>query len=97
MDSSNSAGMPRYKCHKEVHALQIDSIEFDAGIASLENRETDGSAMITPVHDGFEPFKVDAEYLRKHNPQPGGYFVVYEDGYESFSPAEAFEKGYTRL
>jgi hypothetical protein len=27
----------------------------------------------------------------------GGYYVVYEDGYKSFSPASAFENGYTRL
>lgn len=27
----------------------------------------------------------------------GGYYVRYEDGFESWSPAEAFEKGYTRL
>lgn len=27
----------------------------------------------------------------------GGYYVVYEDGYESWSPAEAFEKGYTLI
>jgi hypothetical protein len=30
-------------------------------------------------------------------PQPGGYFVVYKDGYKSFSPAKAFEEGYTRI
>ncbi|MCK9988658.1 MAG: hypothetical protein AzoDbin1_05130 [Azoarcus sp.] len=27
----------------------------------------------------------------------GGYYVVYEDGYKSFSPAIAFESGYTRI
>ena len=27
----------------------------------------------------------------------GGYYVVYEDGYKSFSPAEAFESGYKRV
>jgi len=34
---------------------------------------------------------------QEHNPQPGGYFVVYKDGYKSFSPAKAFEEGYTRI
>ena len=61
-----------------------------------ENRETDGSAMITPEEEGYAPFKVDFEYMRKHKPQVGGYFVQYEDGYKSFSPAEPFESGYTR-
>ena len=27
----------------------------------------------------------------------GGYYVRYNDGFESWSPAEAFERGYTRL
>jgi len=40
-------------------------------------------------------FRVSAEYLAKHKPTSGGYYVVYKDGYESFSPAQAFEEGYT--
>lgn len=38
-----------------------------------------------------------AAYVQKHAPKAGGYFVAYEDGYKSWSPAEAFESGYTRL
>ena len=33
--------------------------------------------------------------MNKHAPQPGGYFVLYEGGYTSWSPADAFEAGYT--
>jgi hypothetical protein len=40
---------------------------------------------------------IDAPYIAKHNPQVGGYFVEYDDGYHSFSPAEAFEAGYTLI
>ena len=85
--------MSKYKCHKEVWALKIEQIVLDSAKAKEENRETDGSAMITPV-GGYAPFKVDHDFLRKHAPQVGGYHVVYEDGYESFSPAKAFEEGY---
>ena len=56
-----------------------------------------GAAMITPEDPGYAPFSIDAAYLRKHNPQAGGYYVVYADGYKSFSPAEPFEDGYTRI
>lgn len=87
--------MPKYKCHKEVHALKIAKIIFDSELAC--GRETDGSAMIYPIEDGYAPFRVEAEYLRKHNLQVGGYYVVYEDGYESYSPAKAFEDGYTLI
>ena len=82
-----SAEMPLYDCHKQVHALQIKQIEF--------NRET-GGAILHPFEDGYAPFEVDADYIDKHKPMPGGYYVVYKDGYKSFSPAKAFEEGYTR-
>jgi hypothetical protein len=95
--SGASAEMPRYRCHKEVWALKISAITFDASKAAMEGRETDGSATIVPAEDGYGPFKVDSGYLRKHSPQPGGYYVVYKDGYKSFSPADAFEEGYARL
>jgi hypothetical protein len=57
----------------------------------------DGGTTIVPADLGYVPFRVDAEYVRKHNPQAGGYYVVYQDGYKSFSPADAFEGGYTRI
>ena len=87
--------MPRYKCHKEVWALKIADIVTDASIA--EDRETDGSAMIHPTEKGYAPFRVDREYMHKHKPEVGGYYVVYEDGYKSFSPAKAFERGYVMI
>lgn len=38
--------------------------------------------------------EVSTGYLAKHQPEVGGYFVLYEDGYRSFSPAGVFEAGY---
>ena len=93
----NEAEMPKYRSHKEVWALKIAKIEPDADKAHAENRETDGSAVITPAEEGYAPFRVDREYMRKHSPQVGGYYVVYKGGYVSFSPSEAFEDGYTRI
>lgn len=52
---------------------------------------------ITPEEDGYASFKVPHEYVHKHDPKVGGYYVVYEDGYKSWSPAQAFAEGYTRL
>lgn len=89
--------MPRYKCHKEVWALKIKAIAYDVELAQAEGRETDGSAMITPEEDGYAPFRVDYAYVNKHRPKVGGYYVVYADGYKSWSPAPAFEEGYTRI
>lgn len=86
--------MPRYQSHKKVWALKIAKIVRDG---DGEDRESDGSGMITPLDNGYAPFKVDRDYMHKHKPQVGGYYVVYDDGYKSWSPAQAFEEGYTRL
>jgi hypothetical protein len=37
--------------------------------------------------------KVDFTWHSKHSPVVGGYFVLYPDGYTSFSPAKPFEAG----
>lgn len=90
-----SVEMPKYKCYKEVWALKIEKIILDN--ADKPNEETDGSAMITPKENGYAPFKVDQVYMQKHEPEVGGYYVVYKDGYKSFSPAKAFEDGYVMM
>jgi hypothetical protein len=85
--------MPRYQSHKKVWAFKI----ADVLDPTEDGKDSDGSRLIVPAEQGYAPFRVDAAYVRKHNPQPGGYYVQYEDGYSSFSPAAAFESGYTRL
>jgi len=89
------AQMPQYQCHKKVWALKIREVILDTDLAQQENRETTGRATIVPEDTRFAPFEADVEYVCNHNPQAGGYYVVYEDGYKSWSPAEAFESGYT--
>ncbi len=88
--------MPRYRSHKEVWALKIKDIFYDLDLAKGTGRETDGSAMLS-FEEISGTIKVSHEYIRRHKPQVGGYFVVYEDGYKSWSPAKAFEEGYTRV
>lgn len=96
-EMSASAEMPKYRSHKTVWALKIASIIFDRVVARAEGRETDGSATITPTEPGYAPFKVDHAYVHKHQPKAGGYYVVYVDGYKSWSPADAFEEGHTQI
>lgn len=80
--------MPRYKCHKEVWALRIKD---------MERIHMDDSIKIYPVENGYSPFVVSQDFFTKHNPRIGGYIVQYEDGYRSYSPAAAFESGYTLI
>lgn len=79
--------LPKYKCRKEVQALKI------ADITMLST----GGATITPTDDEYDPIMVSKLYVRKHEPVIGGYYVRYKDGYESFSPAEPFEEGYSQF
>ncbi len=88
--------MPTYRSHKTVQALKIKIVANpNEGIDGEDN----GERILTFEDEGFEAavFLVEPEYVKKHNPQAGGYYVVYADGYRSWSPAEAFESGYTRI
>lgn len=86
--SEASIEMPKYKCHKEVHALHI---------AIVDSRMEDGERVtdLLPSNTDYAPIRVDSVFTEKHKPKDGGYLVVYDDGYRSFSPKEAFKKGYT--
>ena len=92
---TTNSEMPKYQCHKQVRALKIKSIRHH------ENPDKSGrsaaasyGATITPVDPNYGEFDVPAEFVTKHKPVAGGYYVVYEDGYKSFSPEAAFEAGY---
>lgn len=92
-----SIEMPRYQSHKNVWALKIKEIHFDSATAVVENRDTNGGAIIIPEEPQYGPINVDRAYCEKHQPQVGGYYVVYENGYTSFSPSEPFESGHTLM
>ena len=80
--------LPRYRCHKEVWAGKIAHIDY--------RHDGDGGAVVV-FAEGHDRFYVSQAYVDKHKPKPGGYYVRYDDGYESWSPAGAFESGYTRI
>lgn len=71
--------MPQYQSHKRVWALKI--------------KEIDGNKIV-PADEGYAAIETPDGFADKHKPQVGGYYVVYDDGYKSYSPAEAFDGGY---
>lgn len=79
------SGLKSYRCHKVVQAAKI------VGIRILGISRDVAIDMI-----GHEE-RVSIEWLVNRKADVGGYFVRYEDGYTSYSPAEAFEGGYTDL
>lgn len=90
----------KYRCHKEVEAFQIVQIDDCGKITSaVDPCGIVGTFRIWgALHCGEGArVAVDAAWIEKHEPVVGGYFVIYEDGYTSFSPKEAFEKGYSKI
>lgn len=78
------SSLPRYRSHKEVNAFKIRRIE---------------GRVLYPEDEALEPIEASDAYFEKHKPVAGGYYVVYpgSDNYASWSPAEAFEEGYTLI
>ena len=74
--------LSEYTCHKVVSAAQI------AALVPIEG----GMRIVGKCGNSVSVY---LNWITKHEPAVGGYYVIYEDGYTSFSPAEAFEKGYT--
>jgi hypothetical protein len=60
-----------------------------------DNDGGNGEWCLTSNEEGVGPVFVGSYYVIKHSPQVGSYYVRYENGYESCSPAKAFEDGYT--
>jgi hypothetical protein len=84
--------MKQYRSHKVVEAAKIEGVS-----------RCDADPGVTLHFADSETACVPLEWIRKHAPGGtlapqafiGGYFVRYPDGYTSWSPAAAFEEGYT--
>lgn len=82
---AETINLPRWQSHKIVHAAKIKSID------KLETLELEGA-------NGASVFvKAAPNMFARYTPIGGDYYVVYEDGYASISPHQAFEQGYHRL
>jgi hypothetical protein len=88
----NTFGLPPWQCHKTVWAGQITGIIGEPGVDEKPH------TVVVAAPDGTTAsvaIRVGQEWFAKHEPEVGGYFVLYENGYQSYSPADAFEDGYT--
>lgn len=77
--------LPEWKCHKVVRAAKITKADYGHFQIQVE---VDGNTVTV------EP---GSTYFAQHKPHEGGYVVAYKDGYLSYSPAVAFEEGYTKI
>lgn len=84
------AEFPRYKCHREVQAVKIKKITFRPS-------STGPDVLIEPEDASHGSFSVPMEFINRHRPTPGMYYVKHSDGFESVSPASVFESGYEKI
>jgi hypothetical protein len=84
------AELPKYRCHKEVRALQIARIDMPVDPAA-------GPTMIHFIDPRFAPVAAEPFMFARYIPVFGDYYVVYHDGYKSISPREEFEAGYSLI
>jgi hypothetical protein len=78
--------LTEYVGTKRVVAAKIDRIQH------LDTDYSEGGAILRFERGGA--IRVYKDYLAKHEPKVGGYYIRYKDGYESWSPASAFEEAY---
>jgi hypothetical protein len=89
-----------WKCHKIVKAGKITAFTvhhdliYDRPSGSLAELVTLAVEDVNGV-----PCLVDVApfMFARGMPNLGDYIVIYEDGYKSWSPAQAFEEGYARI
>ena len=92
MSDGTSIEMPKYNCNKQVWALNIKDI-----LSNHDHRSGETRYGIEPFDPNFKTIEVSTAYMQNHNRDICGYYVVYKDGYKSYSPAKAFEEGYTQV
>lgn len=88
-DAEVKQELPRWQSHKVVQADRITGVVEGEGpvlfrwVLACGLRVDVGELLATRVPRGMQTV--------------GGYYVRYPDGFQSWSPADAFEGGYARI
>jgi hypothetical protein len=90
LDQSVLESLPQYRSHKVVRAAKIVGVSEGSLPLTLFRWHLDNGAVID-VEEAL------ATRVPGNTSPIGGYLVAYEDGFLSWSPADAFEGGYTLI
>ena len=85
------AELPRWQSHKVVQAARVTGVSEGSLPEGLFVWHLEGGFSISVDED------LAGRVPRGTFSPIGGYLVLYEDGFRSWSPAEAFEAGYLRI
>jgi hypothetical protein len=90
------AALPKWQSHKVVEGDKITRV-WQVGLTERVDGNDSGyrwelacGEIVKVSLDLFNRVPYDRLAIT-------GHYVRYEDGFESWSPSEAFEKGYTRI
>lgn len=75
--------LPTYQSNKTVQALKIAHLVANPRGVELHFED-----------QRYAPAQIDALWVTTHNVTEGGYLIIGDHGYPSFSPAAAFEATY---
>ena len=87
----NAVALPQWLSHKKVYGDKIVNAYGDASIPEPY------VVWILECGGRIEPSQETLDRVPKGVNAEGGYYVLYKDGFASWSPAKAFEEGYTRI
>lgn len=79
--------LPLWRSHKLIRGFEIAQMVPLEGTSQLR--------LIDPT--GQHIVDVSNQYVMRYRPYVGGYYALYSDGYESFSPSDAWLAGYTKV
>ncbi len=95
-DHGAAVQLPRWRSHKEVYGDKITEVRTLSPPDPNDEAIRDDTRIRWIIACGGI-VTVTKDLIARGAPSVGDYFVQYDDGYKSWSPAKAFEEGYTRL
>lgn len=93
-NNAPAVALPQWQSHKKVYGDKIKKIVDHGPNSELSSPQASGIFWFLEC-GGYVDVKKDL--IARGSPVVGDYYVKYADGYESWSPAAAFEEGYSRI
>jgi len=94
-----SGPLPKWKSHKEVHGDKVVEVYQSPVHDRVDGTDSGWRWKLK----GGEVVNLNLDMVARlpfgnlSKDPVGGYYVLYPDGYESWSPAKAFEEGYVPI
>lgn len=88
--------LPEYQSHKRVRAAKVVEV-WDNSDENCEAAGLNDTFIVWLLDNGgYVHVSQDLKMRGGDNPVDG-YYMLYRDGFESWSPPDAFKEGYTRI